>query len=224
MSHTLVFDVNETLLDLSGLDRHFERIFGDKEIRDLWFSVVLRNALALTVIGRYRDFVTVGHASLQMVADVHQIELTAEDRAAISGAMANLPAHGDVAPNLQRLSDRDFRLVALTNSPPDAARDQLTNAGLAPFFGRIMSVAPTGKFKPAREVYEYAADKVGVRIGTMTMVAAHDWDIAGAMGAGMEGAFILRPGTARNPLYAEPEVVGTNLEEVADILIERHRP
>jgi len=44
------------------------------------------------------------------------------------------------------------------------------------------------------------------------------------MNAGMEGAFILRPGMARNPLYAEPEVVGTNLEEVADILIERHRP
>ena len=60
MRTTVVFDVNETLLDLAALDEHFERIFGDAAVRSRWFALVLRNAMTLTITGDYADFVTVG--------------------------------------------------------------------------------------------------------------------------------------------------------------------
>jgi 2-haloacid dehalogenase len=219
----LVFDVNETLLDLSVLDPHFERVFGDAGARREWFSLVLSNALCLTITGDHTDFVAVGRASLQMVADRRSIVLGDEDRATLAAAMTSMPAHADVLPNMERLAGAGFRMAALTNSPLEAARSQLQRAGIAPFLDEVMSVDTTGRFKPAREVYEYGAARLGLATSQIRMVAAHDWDVAGAMRAGCAGAFLMRPGTARNPLYPQPDIVEPDLTRLADRIIEMER-
>ncbi len=223
MTSVLVFDVNETLLDLRALDPHFDRLFGDAGVRRQWFGLVLRNALSLTIIGGYQDFVSVGAASLRMVAERQQVSVTPADLSTVSAAMAGLPAHDDVAPNLERLAGAGFRLAALTNSPQEAAERQLANAGIADHFERIMSVGPTAKFKPAPDVYHMAAAELGVEPTAMTMVAAHDWDVAGAMAVGYRGAYVMRPGMVHNPLYQTPDLSGPNLGVVADVLIEAAR-
>ena len=220
MHGVLVFDVNETLLDLRVLDSVFERIFGDADVRKQWFGLVLRNAMTLTITGDYSDFVTVGAASLQMVADQHGISPSTVDRSVIRDTMTSMPTHSDVAPALEMLHTAGARLAALTNSPRDAAVSQLTNAGIAPLFEQIISVEETGKFKPAREVYEMAAHRLGITTAEMTMVAAHDWDVAGAMRAGCTGAYVLlRPGMALNPLYPPPDITGPDLIAVSERIL-----
>jgi hypothetical protein len=47
----IVFDVNETLLDLETMAPTFERIFGDKSAMRLWFSNLILYSAALTVAG-----------------------------------------------------------------------------------------------------------------------------------------------------------------------------
>ena len=220
MARVLLFDVNETLLDLRVLDPVFERAFGDASLRRQWFGLVLRNAMALTITGDYEDFLAVGAASLQMVADQHGVTLGEAERQSIRETMGNLPPHEDVLVNLERLHDAGFRMAALTNSPLDAARRQLGNAGIAPLFDEIMSVESTGKFKPSRQPYEHAAAKLGVATQEVRMVAAHDWDIAGAMRAGCAGAYLLRPGMVLNPLYPTPDIVEADLDRLADRIVE----
>ena len=215
MSRILVFDVNETLLDLGALDPLFEEMFGDAGARRTWFGLVLRNAMALTIMGERSDFVTVGGASLQMVAESRGVTLADDAAHTIGGALRTLPPHHDVVPGLTALRDGGLRMVALTNSPQATAEAQLANAGLGPFFERIMSVESSGRFKPAAEVYRMAADELGTSTGDLRMVAAHDWDIAGAMRTGYAGAYVVRPGMARNPLHPTPDVIGGDLEEVA---------
>ena len=56
MPRILVFDVNETLLDLRVLEPHFERVFGDKAMLREWFNQVIQFAEALTLAGDYRSF------------------------------------------------------------------------------------------------------------------------------------------------------------------------
>ena len=219
MARVLVFDVNETLLDLRVLDPVFERAFGDAGVRRQWFGLVLRNAMTLTLVGEHRDFVEVGGASLEMVADQHQVTLSTSDRDSIRHAMASLPPHGDVLPNLRRLHEAGFRMAALTNSPPYAATQQLESAGIAPMLERIMTVESVGKFKPAREVYAMAATTLGVATQEMRMVAAHDWDIAGAMQAGCAGAYLLRPGMVLNPLHPAPDIVEPDMTLLTDRIL-----
>ena len=40
----LLFDVNETLLDMAALDSHFVRLFGDARVRREWFTTMLGSA------------------------------------------------------------------------------------------------------------------------------------------------------------------------------------
>ncbi len=46
-----IFDLNGTLLDLSVLDPHFARVFGDSTVRTVWFRQTLEMALTQTVTG-----------------------------------------------------------------------------------------------------------------------------------------------------------------------------
>jgi 2-haloacid dehalogenase len=71
-------------------------------------------------------------------------------------------------------------------------------------------------FKPAAELYRMTAGELGVDIDQIRLIAAHDWDVAGALSAGCRAAFIARQGKVLNPLMPAPDIVGRDLVEVAD--------
>src|ERR687897_2668329 len=139
MARAIVFDVNETLLDLTALDPPFERAFGRPGVRREWFAQFLQSAFVSTITDAYDDFGTIGRAALEMTARRNGTELSADDRDAILGTMRQLPPHPEVPAALERLRDAGLRLAALTNSTEVVATAQLTNAGLAPLFERILS-------------------------------------------------------------------------------------
>jgi 2-haloacid dehalogenase len=220
MARTIAFDVNETLLDLTALDPPFERAFGRPGVRREWFAQLLQSAFVSIITDSYADFGTIGRAALDMVAQRSGIELGAADRDAILGTMRELPPHSEVPAALERLRHAGLRLAALTNSTEAVATAQLTNAGLAPLFERILSADAGRRLKPAREAYETAAAELGMEVGGIRLVAAHAWDVAGALRAGAAAAFVARPGMVLDPLVPPPDIVGADLAEVAERIVE----
>jgi 2-haloacid dehalogenase len=221
MTRVCVFDVNETLLDLGALDPQFERIFGDASTRQAWFGQFLTSWLTATVTGVYRDFGTIGGAALEMIAERQGVDLSDEDKQQILGGMQHLPPHPEVEENLGRLRDAGLRLAALTNSTQQVADAQIDNSGLREYFEQVLSADAVRRLKPAPEPYRMAAESLGVDIGQVRLVAAHAWDVAGAMCAGCAAAFVARPGMVLNPLFERPDVVGSDLREVADGILKR---
>ena len=219
MARVCVFDVNETLLDLGALDPHFERVFGDAGVRRSWFLQVLQSALVATVTGVYSDFGAVGAAALDMTAEREGVKISDEDRRAILGGMRELPPHPEVPEALDRLRDAGLRLAALTNNTAEVAEAQLGNAGLSDRFEKILSADTVRRLKPAPEPYRAAAEALGVETAQVRLVAAHAWDVAGAMRAGCAAAFVARPGMVLDPLAEPPDVVGTDLSGVAASII-----
>ena len=211
----IVFDVMETLLNLAPLDRHFARAFGKRAARQTWFAQMLQIAMTMTITGVYEDFSRVADAALTMTAQQLGTKISAADRKAIRGQIASLPAHADVASGLQRLQESGFRLAALTNSTAKVARHQLTNAGVAASFEQILSVDSIQRFKPAAETYQWAAKQLDVGTSDVMLVAAHGWDVAGAMAAGCRAAFLRRPGKALSTLQNKPEIITTDLHSLA---------
>jgi 2-haloacid dehalogenase len=220
MPRVCVFDVNETLLDLAALDPHFERVFGDAAVRGEWFGQMIQSALVSTVTGNYSDFGAIGGAALQMTAGRHGIEVSEEDRRSILTTVPKLPPHPDSREGLERLRDAGFRLATLTNSTQQVAENQMENSGLGEFFEQILSADTVRRLKPAPEPYRLAAERLGVEIGEIRLVAAHAWDVAGALSAGCAAAFGGRPGKVPDPLVELPDVVGADLREVAEDIIE----
>ncbi len=215
MPRVLVFDVIETMLDLRALDPHFAAIFGDPAARQEWFQQMLQSALVATVTSRYADFGAIGAAALEMTAQRRGITLSAAQRQQVLGTIRQLPAHPDTQPALDRLRSAGFRMAALTNSTAQVAQAQLAQAGLTEYFEQILSVDAVQRFKPAPEAYRMAAERLQVAVGEIRLVAAHAWDIAGALRAGCAAAFVARPGKVLDPLVEPPDVVGADLAEVA---------
>jgi 2-haloacid dehalogenase len=220
VARVCVFDVNETLLDLTALDAPFERAFGRPGVRREWFGQLLQSAFVSTITDAYSDFGTIGRAALEMIARRHGVELAGDQQDAILGTMRKLPPHAEVPAALERLRAAGLRLAALTNSTDAVATAQLTNAGLAPLFERILSADAARRLKPAREPYDKAARELGIDITGLRLIAAHAWDITGALRAGAAAAFVARPGMVLDPLGPVPDIVGADLSEVAERILE----
>ena len=219
MPRIIVFDVNETLLDVDALRPHFARAFGDELVLREWFSTVLLYSEVASLAGPYSDFGAIGGAALDMTAASRGVSLSSEDRTRILGGMRSLPAHPDAREGLRRLKEAGFRTVTLTNSAAAAVEQQLKNAGLTEFFERSFSVDSVRRFKPAPDPYRYVARELGVEVDALRMVAAHAWDVVGAMQAGWAAAFVARPGKVLYPLAPTPDIVAPDVRAVAERII-----
>ena len=215
----IAFDVNETLLDLRALDGVFEGLFGDASARAQWFAQMLQVAFVGAITERYVDFTSAQRAALDMVAQGRAMTLPAGAAERVAATMRALPAHPEVAEALRRLRAGRHQLAALSNSPQDVEEAQLAHAGLSDCFDAILSADTVRALKPRREPYELVARTFAVPIGEVTLVAAHAWDVAGALAAGCRAAFVARPGMRRNPIDPEPDFVGAHLGEVADRIL-----
>jgi 2-haloacid dehalogenase len=214
-----VFDVNETLLDLAAMDPHFQRIFGDAGVRVTWFTQMIQSALVPTVTGAYHPFGAHAMAALEMTAERAGVELGDGDRETVAAQLGQLAPHPEVAGALRRPRGAGLRLAALTNSTEPVARAQLAHAGLLDVFELVLSADTVRRLKPAPEPYLMAAERLGVTVGEVRLIAAHAWDVAGAARAGCSAAFVARPGKVLDPLVERPDIIGADLVEVADAIL-----
>ena len=177
MARIIVFDVNETLLNVRHLEPLFDEAFGDRATLREWFSLLLLHSEVATLAGPYFDFATLARAALQMTASSRGVVLSEHSAELILEGMASLPPHTEVTDALQSLRNGGLRLVTLTNSSQRVVDQQIRNAGLDRYFEHNFSVDTVRRFKPAPEPYRMVAAEMGVETCDLRMVAAHAWDI-----------------------------------------------
>lgn len=139
---------------------------------------------------------------LQAAARLAMIHTLADDfrpfaellQAAGGTVPEEMPPFPDVADGLDRMKSEGHRLAVLTNSARDTGQQHLRRAGLADRFERVIGVDEVGAYKPDGRAYAYALEQLGVTARETWLVAAHDWDVVGAHGAGLRTAFIARGG------------------------------
>ncbi len=150
----IVFDVNETLLDLDTLHPTIDRIFGDPAALRLWFANLITYSEALTLAGVYVPFTDIGAAVLRMLAATRDITISDADAAELTDRFATMPPHPEVPAALRRLRDHGFRLFTLTDNTLAISGRQLEHAGVIDVFERRFSVDETvRRHKPAPEAY-----------------------------------------------------------------------
>jgi 2-haloacid dehalogenase len=218
----LVFDVNETLLDIESLAPLFGELFGDERMLREWFAQLVMYSMSITLAGNYVTFPVLAEGVLHMLGDIYRVNVTESDAERLKAALLTMPAHRDAADALAALRDNGFRLVTLSNSPPNPdGPTALQNSGLAGYFEHQLSVDARSVFKPSPAVYRYACETIGVAPRDCMMVAAHVWDTIGAQHVGFSGALITRRGNAPLPIdgLPQPTIVASDLCGLAEQLI-----
>ena len=89
----LVFDVNETLIDIDAIAPLFEQIFGDAKAVREWFGQLVMYSMTTALSSCYVDFFTLGQGMLRMLGDIHATRITDADLQRIKEAMLTMPAH-----------------------------------------------------------------------------------------------------------------------------------
>lgn len=216
----LFFDVNETLLDLTEVRESVGKALGNRpDLAALWFPILLHHSLVSSVAGQFRPFGEIAVSALVMVGQSNGIDLSTEKAKDAIQPILSAPPHPDVVSALRRLRKQDFRMGVLTNSSRNAMEQQMNAGKLDALFDFMLSVEDLGIYKPHPNVYQWAAAGRDIPIEDCMMIAAHGWDVGGAAWAGMRAAFVARPGQALYPLAPVPELIGTDMEEIADRLI-----
>ncbi|MDR5591200.1 haloacid dehalogenase type II [Christiangramia sp. SM2212] len=216
---TLIFDVNETLLDLEPLKTSINNVFGRSYAADIWFSQFLHYSLVESMTNTYHDFSEIAAAVLKMNAENYKMDLSKEKISEILSPIGQLKAYPDVKPGLSVLKENGFQLVAFSNGKTSVLNDQIKNSCLVDFFDLVLSVDAVKKYKPHPETYHFALKQSNSEASSSMMVAAHGWDVTGAMRAGLKTAFIQRPGKSVFPLSDKPDVQTTGIDSLAELLL-----
>ncbi len=212
----VVFDVNETLSDMSPMALRFADIGAPPHLTRLWFASLLRDGFALTSTGATETFATLGTGALQQLLAGLPLDRVLDD--AIEHVMAgfnSLDLHRDVAEGVRGLRAAGLRLVTLSNGAASVAHGLFERAGLLSQFDALLSVEDVGVWKPARGAYEHAARACGTELRDMLLVAVHPWDIDGAARAGMATAWVARAGGSYPGYFTAPATTVGSLTELA---------
>lgn len=221
----IVFDVNETLIDIESISPLFQRVFGDRQVMREWFNQLVLYSEAITLAGYYSTFFSLGQGVLKMLGTIHRVQVQPADIEELRSRMLNMTAHPDVPEGLRMLKEAGFRLVTLTNTPPDPHGSPLERAGLAHLIERQFSVDSVRRFKPSPQGYHMVVELLDVPPSSLCMVAAHTWDTVGAQSVGYSAALISRPGNAPLLVHGlpQPQAVAPDLPGVAKQLIQLWR-
>lgn len=218
-SHVAVFDINETTLDLAPVRAAVDAVVGPQGGFRVWFQRLLQLSQTTTAVGHFVDFSTLARHAIDAVAATGGAVVDEDGWQSVVAGFGRLEAYPDVADGLSRLRAGGWTTVALTNSALPAVTAQLTGADLAPLFDHILSVDAVERYKPAPEPYRHAASTVGRDPSDLTMVACHDWDLAGARAAGLGTAYVRRPGLSYAPTFPPPDLDVADFGELADRLL-----
>src|SRR5215467_7698634 len=219
----IVFDVNETLLDLETMEPTFQRVFGDKSAMRLWFANFIMYSAALTVAGCYVPFTEIGAAVMKMLADTRGIKIDDKDKKELTERFSTMPPHREVPAALRKLRDAGFRLFTLTDNLLEVQTRQLEQGGIVNLFEKRFSADGVKHHKPSPQAYAHVEKELGAQPSQFCLVACHTWDTLGAVAAGWEGALIKRVGNDVLGVGPQPQIVGDDLNDVADRLIARHK-
>jgi 2-haloacid dehalogenase len=212
----IVFDVNETLSNMTPMAQRFADVGAPGELAAVWFASLLRDGFALTVTGDNEKFGRIAEGMLRTVLASASLNRPPEDavRHVLAG-FTELGVHPDVPEGVRLLASDGISLVTLTNGSSVIAERLLTKAGLLDYFDRLLTVEDAQTWKPAPAAYAYAARACEVDAGRMMLVAAHPWDIHGAHRAGMRTGWISRQPGSYPEYFTAPDVHAPGLAALA---------
>ena len=215
----IVFDVNETLSDMSPLADRFVDVGAPGLMAGVWFAGLLRDGFALTVAGANEKFATIAAELLHENLTGLPLDRSVDEAVKyILRGFASLALHPDVAGAVRTFAASGMRLVTLSNGSTQLAETLFRDANIREEFEMLLSVEDAPGWKPLRAAYEYAADACGVEVGRMLLTAVHPWDIHGAALAGLRTAWINRAGATYPGYFTAPDITVSTLDELASIL------
>lgn len=186
----VVFDVMGTLFDLAPVRRRLAELGAPDGALEAWFGRMLHSAASLTLVDEFHPFREIGRTTL--LTTLAQLEVESEQADEVLQALGQLDPYPDASQALDLLENAGVPAATLTNGGREHTEKLLESAGLRPRVQQVLTVEEVGVYKPHPEPYRYAARTLGLPAESLTLIAAHGWDVLGARSAGLSAIWVDR--------------------------------
>jgi 2-haloacid dehalogenase len=102
---------------------------------------------------------------------------------------------------------------AFTHGDPAVATAALDRARLRTYLREVLSTETVHAFKPAPQTYQWACARLDTPPERTALLAAHSWDVHGAVRAGLVGALATRLEGRVPEVVRRPHVVAERLDD-----------
>ena len=210
----LVFDAYGTLFDVHSVAQRCESFWPGEGARlsQLWRAKQLEWTWHRSLMRRYVAFSRITRDALEYACAALRLELDEEKSARLMQEYLALAPYPDVRGALEALRAQRYQLAILTNGSPDLIGPLVAHCGLS--FDAVLSVDEVKVFKPATEVYEFAARRLGAAAHEIGFVSSNCWDALGAKSFGFRVWWINRAGAPVDALGFSPDGI---LESLGDL-------
>lgn len=212
----VVFDIIGTCFSLEKPRMQLIELGTPRYALELWFATSLRDAFAFSHAGQYQPLKEILQAELPRTLHLLNIDLNDAQQKQVIATLSELELQPTVKSALQILSEAGYQIVALTNGSEKSTLNLLERAGVQQYFTEVYSCDAIAVTKPYQDVYKMIPTDDLTKVW---LVAAHAWDIAGAIGVGMKTAFVKQLEKDYLKVYPQPQIVAENLADAAQQIV-----
>ena len=218
MSLTLGFDIYGTLIDPHGVVVQLSEVLGDRAIdfSQVWRQKQLEYTFRRGLMRRYENFSVCTRDALDYTDLLMQTRLDDATKQSLLQSYRVLPAYEDVKQSLQVVSDKGYRLFALSNGLADAVQQLLEHAQIDHFFEGVVSVDSIQTYKPNPDVYHHFVETTNSELEQCWLVSSNAFDVIGAVSVGMKAVWLKRfDEMVFDPSEFQPSVTIRSLADLA---------
>jgi 2-haloacid dehalogenase len=218
---TITFDSYSTLVDVDAAENALaDRVEDPEPVSRLWRARSLEYTFVANQIDAYQPFYEMIRDALQYALDVHDADISQEERDEILAVYHELDVFDDVRDGIERLRDDGYACYVVSNGNPAMLSSLVQHAEIGDVLEDTISADEVRMFKPDAELYRHAAARTGTPIDEIAHVTAGWFDVMGAQHAGMQGVRVDRQATLWEPFDGEPDLTIDSLHELATALSE----
>jgi 2-haloacid dehalogenase len=217
---TVTVDSYGTLVDPSATDRALaDRVEDPTPVSNLWRSRSLMYTMVANTVDFYQDFYEMNRDALQYALDVHDVDLSPDERDEVLSVYHELDVFEDVRDGVSRIREGGYPVYVVSNGSPEMLTSMVEHAEIDDLIVDTISADEIGTFKPASEIYRHAAARTGTGIDRIVHTAGPSFDVLGAKHAGAQAAWINREDAPWEDFAdREPELTIETFHDLAEAL------
>ncbi|KAI1742821.1 haloacid dehalogenase [Xylaria scruposa] len=229
----IAFDLYGTLLSTESIATELAKIYGEEKAQSLaavWRRYQLEYTWRINSMGQYRTFSEITRSALAHAVAEHGLTLAADDAETLMRAYDALHVFPEIPAAMQLLQENSGAVDAyvFSNGTDDMVGNSIrTSPELGPhadMFRSLVTVDSLKCFKPDPRTYVHLVEQAGKKGHTtdVWVVSANPFDIAGAKAAGLQAAFIDRPGKGwidRLDETREPSLVTDGVDKAVQSIL-----
>jgi len=215
----VTFDSFSTLVDVDSTATAVEE-YVDEPVRFAreWHARAVTYGMVANYVDAYETYYDLHRDALEYLLAAEGVAVSDDELDEMTAVYHEMEPFGDVRDGLNDLGDAGYDVGIVSNGDPPMLDSLVGVADIEDALAATVSADEIERHKPAVDLYEHAADRLGADPRAVAHVSNGQFDVQGAMHAGMQGVWIDRQGAPLDPFGPDPDMVVESIDELAAAL------